>query len=43
MTTNSSLLEDDVVLQSFGPLDEALHFGVTHIRLTFVVACRGDG
>ena len=39
MTTNSSLLKDNVVLQSFSPLDEALHFGVTHIWLTFVVAC----
>lgn len=42
MTTNSSLLEDNIVLQSFGPLDEALHFGVTHIGLTFVVPCCGD-
>ena len=39
MATNSSLLEDDVVLQGLGPLDEALHSGVTHIWLTFVVAC----
>lgn len=36
MTTDSSLLEDNTVLQSFGPLDEIFHFGVTHIWLTFV-------
>lgn len=41
MSANRSLLKDNVVLQSFGPLDESLHSGVTHIWLTFVVACSG--
>lgn len=41
MAANSSPLEDDVVLESFGPLDEALYSGVTHIWLTFVIACCG--
>lgn len=39
MTTNSSLLKDSVVLQSFGPLNEALHFRIAHIWLTFVATC----
>lgn len=42
MSTDSSLLKDDVVLQRLGPLDEVLHSGVIHVRLTFVVACCGD-
>lgn len=41
MTTDDSLLEDNVIFQSFGPLDEALHFGVIYIWLTFVVTCVG--
>lgn len=41
MTADSRLLQDGVVLQSLGPLDEALHSGVTHIWLTLVVACCG--
>lgn len=41
IAADSSFLEDDVVLQSLGPLDEALHSGVTHIRLTFMVTCCG--
>ena len=41
MATNSSLLQDDVVFQSLGPLDEALHSGITYIWLTLVVACCG--
>lgn len=41
MTTDNSLLEDDVIFQSFGPLDEALHFGVIYIWLTFVVTFVG--
>lgn len=42
MATDSGLLEDDVILQSLGPLDEALHSGVTHVWLTFMVACCAD-
>lgn len=41
MATNCCLLKDGVVLQSLGPLDEALYCGVSHIWLTFVVACCG--
>lgn len=39
MTTNSGLLKDGVVLQSFGPMNEALHFRITHVWLAFVVTC----
>lgn len=39
MATYGGSLEDDVVLQSLGPLDEALHCGVTHIWLALVITC----
>lgn len=43
MTPDGGFLENVVVLQSFRPLDEALDFGVVHVRLPFVVTCGGDG
>lgn len=39
MAADDSFLEDNVVLQSLGPLDEALHSGVAHIWLALVVTC----
>lgn len=39
MAANSGLLKDSIVPQSFGPMNEALHFRITHVRLTFVVTC----
>lgn len=37
MAPDGAFLEDHVVLQGFGPLNEALHSGVAHVRPAFVV------